>query len=79
MKYSIRKKEKNMVFVFDIDDTLCDTDGYSEKYILEFIARNYWKVLKNRLNKEGSGLVTNLSGENKREENKTKSLRVSQK
>ena len=20
-----------MVFVFDIDDTLCDTDGYSEK------------------------------------------------
>lgn len=25
-----------MVFVFDIDDTLCDTDGYSEKYISKF-------------------------------------------
>ena len=40
MKYSIRKKETNMVFVFDIDDTLRDTDGYSEKYILEFIFMN---------------------------------------
>lgn len=29
-----------MVFVFDIDDTLCDTDGYSEKYISNFIAQN---------------------------------------
>lgn len=25
-----------MIFVFDIDDTLCDTDGYSEKYISKF-------------------------------------------
>lgn len=29
-----------MVFVFDVDDTLCDTDGYSEKYISKFIAEN---------------------------------------
>lgn len=26
-----------MIFVFDLDDTLCDTDGFSEKYILKFI------------------------------------------
>lgn len=25
-----------MVFVFDLDDTVCDTDGFSEKYILNF-------------------------------------------
>ncbi len=25
-----------MVFVFDLDDTLCDTDGYSEEYISNF-------------------------------------------
>ena len=79
MKYSIRKKETNMVFVFDIDDTLRDTDGYSEKYILEFIAKNYLKVLKNRLNIEGCELVTNSFWKNKREKNKTESLRFSQK
>lgn len=26
----------NMVFVFDLDDTVCDTDGYSEKFMLKF-------------------------------------------
>lgn len=36
-----------MVFVFDIDDTLCDTDGYSEKYILEFIAKNNLNIKQN--------------------------------
>ena len=29
-----------MNFIFDIDDTLCDTDGYSEKFILEFFKNN---------------------------------------
>lgn len=31
-----------MVFVFDLDDTICDTDGYSEKYILDFFKMNNW-------------------------------------
>lgn len=26
-----------MVFVFDLDDTICETDGYSETYIQDFI------------------------------------------
>ena len=26
-----------MVFVFDIDDTLCETDSYSEFYIKQFL------------------------------------------
>lgn len=29
-----------MVFVFDLDDTVCDTDGYSEKFIKEFIKKH---------------------------------------
>ena len=29
-----------MVFVFDLDDTLSETDLYSEKYISEFINKN---------------------------------------
>jgi len=29
-----------MVFVFDIDDTICDTDGYSEVYIKKFIMQH---------------------------------------
>ena len=29
-----------MIFVFDLDDTVCDTDAYSEKYISEFIKKN---------------------------------------
>lgn len=29
-----------MVFVFDLDDTLCETDAYSEKYINEFMKKN---------------------------------------
>lgn len=29
-----------MIFVFDLDDTVCDTDGYSEKYIREFFKKN---------------------------------------
>ena len=27
-----------MIFVFDLDDTICDTDGYSEAYIKNFIS-----------------------------------------
>lgn len=34
------KKEFFMVFVFDLDDTICDTNGFSEKYILDFFAKN---------------------------------------
>ncbi len=29
-----------MIFVFDLDDTICETDGYSEKYIREFISEH---------------------------------------
>lgn len=29
-----------MIFVFDLDDTICDTDEYSEKYIGDFIKRH---------------------------------------
>ena len=29
--WKILIKGKNMVFVFDLDDTICDTDKYSEK------------------------------------------------
>ena len=29
-----------MVFVFDLDDTICDTDGYSEFYISTFFKLN---------------------------------------
>lgn len=29
-----------MIFVFDLDDTVCDTDGYSVKYIQNFINTN---------------------------------------
>lgn len=29
-----------MVFVFDLDDTICDTDAFSEKYMLEFFAKH---------------------------------------
>ncbi len=39
-----------MVFVFDIDDTICETDEYSEKYIKEFIKKNnlpYKQIAKN--------------------------------
>lgn len=39
-----------MIFVFDLDDTICDTDGYSEKYIKNFIKKNnlpYKQIAKN--------------------------------
>lgn len=29
-----------MIFVFDLDDTICDTDSYSEKFILAFFNEN---------------------------------------
>lgn len=29
-----------MIFVFDLDDTICETDSYSEKYISEFFKAN---------------------------------------
>lgn len=29
-----------MVFVFDLDDTICDSDGYSKDYILKFFAEH---------------------------------------
>lgn len=31
-----------MIFVFDLDDTICDTDGYSEKYIRKFLSQHHW-------------------------------------
>ena len=31
-----------MIFVFDLDDTVCETDSYSEKYILNFFRENKW-------------------------------------
>ena len=31
-----------MVFVFDLDDTICDTDGYSESYIKEFFVKYHF-------------------------------------
>jgi len=39
-----------MVFVFDLDDTISDTDGYSEKYIRNFFAEHnlpYKQIAKN--------------------------------
>ena len=39
-----------MVFVFDLDDTICDTDGYSEKYIKDFFSKYnmpYKQIAKN--------------------------------
>ena len=39
-----------MIFVFDLDDTICETDLYSEKYIKKFIKENnlpYKQVAKN--------------------------------
>ncbi len=32
-----------MVFVIDLDDTICDTDAFSEKYILKFFEEHGWK------------------------------------
>lgn len=31
-----------MIFVFDLDDTICDTNGYSEFYISKFFKDNNW-------------------------------------
>ena len=31
-----------MIFVFDLDDTVVDTDGYSEMYIKRFFEENKW-------------------------------------
>ena len=39
-----------MIFVFDLDDTVCDTDSYSEYYILNYIKKYnlpYKQVAKN--------------------------------
>ena len=39
-----------MVFVFDLDDTICDTDKYSEKYMLRFFKEHnlpYKQIAKN--------------------------------
>lgn len=39
-----------MVFVFDLDDTICDTDKFSEFYIRKFFAENnlpYKQIAKN--------------------------------
>lgn len=31
-----------MIFVFDLDDTICETDAYSEKYIRDFLVSHKW-------------------------------------
>jgi len=39
-----------MVFVFDLDDTICETDEYSEEFILKFFKENnlpYKQIAKN--------------------------------
>lgn len=39
-----------MVFVFDLDDTICETDEYSEEFILKFFKENnlpYIQIAKN--------------------------------
>ena len=47
-------KEDWYFSVVDVVEVLTDSKDYQT-------ARNYWKVLKNRLNKEGSELVTNCN------------------
>ena len=39
-----------MTFVFDLDDTVCDTDGYSEQYMLNFFREHNMPV--NQIAKE---------------------------
>ena len=34
------KRNSAIIFVFDLDDTIVDTDSYSEKYILNYIKEN---------------------------------------
>jgi len=48
------KKERWYFSVIDIIQVLIDQSNFQ-------LARNYWKVLKNRLNKEGSEVVTNCN------------------
>src|SRR3989344_5855202 len=48
------KKEKWYFSVVDIIQTLINQKNFQ-------LARNYWKVLKNRLKKEGSEVVTNCN------------------
>ena len=48
------EKEKWYFSVVDIIQVLIQQDDFQ-------VARNYWKVLKNRLNKEGSEVVTNCN------------------
>lgn len=33
-----------MIFVIDLDDTVCDTNAYSEEYIKDFIEKHKWPV-----------------------------------
>ena len=58
-KFQVRKhfdeeKQKWFFSIIDIVAVLTDQENYS-------LARNYWKVLKHRLTKEGSQLVTNCN------------------
>lgn len=37
-----------MKFIFDLDDTVCETDKYSEEYILNWFKENNWNYVKVR-------------------------------
>ncbi len=54
--YNIRRvyDEKNEIWYFSVIDIIAALTQQSDYQV----ARKYWKVLKNRLNKEGSEVVT---------------------
>lgn len=48
-----------MTFVFDLDDTICETDKYSEKYILNFFKINHlpYKLITKKLALQRQNLI----------------------